>query len=277
MEQRSEAWHVLRKKKIGSSDAPIIMGVSPWKTPLELWEEKIGLRKNVYQTFAMQRGNELEPIALDLYNQTEERECKPAILFHKEYDFMMASLDGYDGETIVEIKCPGKKDHASAAEGRIPDKYYPQLQHQMMVAGVDRMDYFSYHEDSYFLLEVVANEEYQEELLEKEKEFWDCVKTFSPPSPTDLYFCKNDALWESVASEWKEAKEYLDIAKERESALRERLISLADNRNCLGSGVKVTKNERLGTIDYSKIKELEDIDLNIYRKEPIVSWTIKEV
>ena len=45
MEQKSEEWLDWRKKGIGSSDAPIIMGVSPWKTPFELWEEKTGTQR----------------------------------------------------------------------------------------------------------------------------------------------------------------------------------------------------------------------------------------
>ncbi len=45
--QHSNEWLELRKNKIGASDAPIIMKVSPWKTPYRLWEEKLGLTECV--------------------------------------------------------------------------------------------------------------------------------------------------------------------------------------------------------------------------------------
>ena len=39
--QQSEEWLEFRRSRIGASDAPIIMGVSPWKTHYKLWVEKI--------------------------------------------------------------------------------------------------------------------------------------------------------------------------------------------------------------------------------------------
>lgn len=40
--QNTQEWEKFRLQKIGASDAPIIMGVSPWKTPFQLWLEKTG-------------------------------------------------------------------------------------------------------------------------------------------------------------------------------------------------------------------------------------------
>lgn len=40
--QNTQEWEKFRLQKIGASDAPIIMGVSPWKTPFQLWLEKQG-------------------------------------------------------------------------------------------------------------------------------------------------------------------------------------------------------------------------------------------
>lgn len=38
-----EEWKKLRNKGIGGSDAPIILGLSQWKTNLDLWKEKTGV------------------------------------------------------------------------------------------------------------------------------------------------------------------------------------------------------------------------------------------
>ncbi len=38
--QNTPEWHAFRRKRIGASDAPVIMGISPWKTPYQLWIEK---------------------------------------------------------------------------------------------------------------------------------------------------------------------------------------------------------------------------------------------
>ena len=36
-----------RRNFIGGSDAPAIMGVSPWDTPYTCWEKKVGLRQSI--------------------------------------------------------------------------------------------------------------------------------------------------------------------------------------------------------------------------------------
>ena len=40
-----EEWLKERKKGIGGSDAATVLGKNPWKTNVELWEEKTGRRK----------------------------------------------------------------------------------------------------------------------------------------------------------------------------------------------------------------------------------------
>ena len=69
MQQNTEEWLEFRRDKIGASDAPIIMGKSPWKTPHQLWEEKIGVRTSSYETAAMRRGKDLESEARKHFEQ----------------------------------------------------------------------------------------------------------------------------------------------------------------------------------------------------------------
>lgn len=40
-----EEWLKERKKEIGASEASCIIGVNPWKTNVELWQEKTGQRE----------------------------------------------------------------------------------------------------------------------------------------------------------------------------------------------------------------------------------------
>jgi predicted phage-related endonuclease len=98
---------------------------------------------------------------------------------------MRASLDGWSAEAnlVVEIKCPGAKDHAVAQAGMIPAKYYPQLQHLLAVSGADACHYVSYRDDDIVVLGVKPKAEYIAKLVREEEEFWDCVKTGRPPRP----------------------------------------------------------------------------------------------
>ncbi len=136
----------LRREFVGSSDASAIMGVSPWDTPLTLWETKLGLRPAKDLSYAMARGIELESEARAYISEKTGIKFAPARIFSDEYPFMMANLDGLSecGQYSVELKCPGLLDHAKAIAGVVPEKYFPQLQHQMIVSGHKIMYYLSY-------------------------------------------------------------------------------------------------------------------------------------
>ena len=55
-----EEWLEWRREGIGASDAPVIMGVSPWTTPLQLWENKLLGKSGQLETSSMRRGKDME-------------------------------------------------------------------------------------------------------------------------------------------------------------------------------------------------------------------------
>lgn len=83
-----------------------MLGLSPWITPYQLWQLKLGLSTQEV-TKAMQRGTELEPVARAAYERQTGRIMRPLVVVDGEYS---ASLDGITlgGERIVELKCPVK-------------------------------------------------------------------------------------------------------------------------------------------------------------------------
>jgi len=203
----------------------------------------------------------------------------PAVLTHPEHEWMIASLDGIDieHENIVELKCPGNEDHQQALSGSIPDKYIPQLQHQLAVTGLEKAYYFSYHAKHGVIVEVYRDDAYIKNMIEKEQEFYQCLQELTPPPLSNMdYVQKNDDLWQTVSERWKNASEQLRRFEKSEKELREALIHLADNKNCIGNGIKLTKSLRRGVIDYKSIPELDGIDVEKYRKENTASWRISE-
>jgi len=179
--QGSDEWLEMRRKKITATDASVIMGTNPWKNTTQLYFEKIK-GENTKKTARMQRGVDLEPLARDFYCKTTGIACTPVVVVR---DWIMASLDGSDDsmQNILEIKCPGSKDHALAKNGEIPSYYYAQLQHQMYVAGVQKMDYLSFDGEEGVIIEVIRNREYIEKLIEKELKFYQCLMNREAPDP----------------------------------------------------------------------------------------------
>ena len=59
--QGSVEWHEHRRRYRNASETPAVLGVSPWQTPYQLWQLKLGLIDPVV-TPAMTHGSELEPL-----------------------------------------------------------------------------------------------------------------------------------------------------------------------------------------------------------------------
>jgi putative phage-type endonuclease len=277
IQQNTQEWMDLRKNHIGASDAPIIMGQSPWKTSFALWEEKLGLRPSPKMNAAMMRGHKLEPIARQAYNDYTGNAAEAEVVFHPERKWMMASLDGIslDRSIIVEIKCPGKKDHDEAKAGRIPDKYYAQLQHQLATISLNLLHYFSYKDGEFHLIEVERDEEFIQKLYSEERDFWNKLQNFEPPTLEKRDFIqKEDENWITLAQQWVNANQELNDLKEKEKQYRQMLIDSCCNQNCHGGGVKVQKVIRKGSVDYKSVPELEGINLEKYRKANVETWRL---
>lgn len=277
IQQQTPEWHEMRKNHLGASDAPVVMEVSPWKTPFQLWEEKIGLSKDEQRRAAMQRGLDLEPKAREKFESMTGLLISPAVKKHPSIDFMMASFDGIDlsGDYAVEIKCPGKEDHEMAKSGEVPEKYIPQLQHQLEVCQLGMLYYFSFDGEEGVILEVQRDDGYIHKMIRKEKEFWDCVQELIAPKMTERDYQKiADVPWGSAAQEWVMVSKQLKELEEKEKALRDNLIAMARGQNAMGNGIKVSKTIRKGNIDYSRVPQLDGVDLEQYRKNPVEYWRI---
>ncbi len=178
--QGSKEWHNFRRLHIGASDASSIMGLNPWVTPQQLWEEKVfGWQREMNDK--MRLGQLMEEEARLCYELLSGKSVSPLVAESSVYKFISASLDGItqDRKHAVEIKC-GKSSHSLAKKEIIPPYYISQLQHQMYVFELEKMDYFSYSKKDQYIIEVNRDQKFIDEMIEKEKEFWHNVSNIKP-------------------------------------------------------------------------------------------------
>lgn len=285
-----QEWHKWRNEGIGASDAPTIMCVSPWKTPYQLWEEKI-FGKEESNNPATEHGKKYEPLAIKWF------EKEMGISFHKEeldflcaqsneFPWMKATLDALDKEEkhMLEVKCPfSLENHEKVKISRqVPDIYFPQLQHQMKVKEKQWMYFLSYNwkdPDDSVILEVSRDNKYIEKLIEKEQKFWDCVLEMEPPELTerDWNNMEANAEWVNKAQEIRKIQEQLDPLEQRFEELRKDLIYLSNGQRCIGGGIKTNRFLCKGSVDYSKVPQLQNVDLEQYRKKSIEKWRVDRV
>lgn len=179
-ENRSE-WLKARHYGIGASDAAAILGLSPWRSNVQLWIEKTGVPKaeDSVKNTAVQLGNVLENPVREVFRAKHPElnlEYYPFdILYQDSLPWLRATLDGeitemetgrrgiYEGKTAT---CMKKADWAKWSTG-IPEYYLTQCIWQLKATDYD----FVYL--TAFLMNPERDKcEYREYLLEKA----DCIE-----------------------------------------------------------------------------------------------------
>lgn len=281
IEQGTPEWHQYRSEGINASEAGVILGVSPYQTPLQLWRQRLGLDPATPNNPAMQRGHDLEPLAREEFTRMTGIEVEPALQIHPELTYMRCSLDGLslDGKTIVEIKCGGKNLHQQAINGIVPDHYYAQVQHQIKVCELDKAFYFSYNGHEGILIEIKRDEPYIQRLIVEEKKFWDCIQNLVKPELNENdYIKRDDYEWQKAAMNWKRANLQRISFEMIEKQERQNLIALASQSNSWGADIKLSKCTRKGNVDYKKIiNDYNIVDEEKYRKPDSEYFIITEV
>lgn len=177
--QGSADWQAWRRGGIGASDAPAIMGENPWKSAKTLAREKIHRQGGNFTNAAMTLGNDLEPVARDLFAAATGVAVAPACLQSTTRPWMRASVDGIctSAPRVVEIKC-GKSAYAHTEKSGTPPHYYiGQLQHIMAVTGYASIDFCCYMPGRQMLhFPVPRDEAYITRMIETEQKFWTMVQ-----------------------------------------------------------------------------------------------------
>ena len=258
-------WLKWRQEGIGASDAPVIMGVSPWKKEAELLEEKILGNNKQKENPAMRWGKEMEPLAADYFTGKmgviiTEQKC----VIHKTHPWMRATLDGINEEEkiLVEIKA------AKNLHEEVPKHYYPQLQHQMEVVGYDSMYYLSFNGIDGKILKVKKDPKYVQKLLEKEEQFWEKVMKKELPY---LDMEKNQD-WKEISERFLQVKREMKELKEEQDFLKSQFVLFADGRAAKGHGVSMKRGSRGGNVNEKKLKEETGVILDDYRGPSVSYW-----
>lgn len=287
------AW--LKQRKIGGSDAAAIMGVSPWDTPYSKYIEKLtGSQKPDNQY--MRWGREMEEPSRKILEKRTGMLFIPMNIESKKWEFMTASLDGYDEDNklLTEIKNPwSEKDHLIAKAGKIPEKYFPQCQHYLECEDrSEKLRYASFFvkdknkpislltEDDIDIafVDVYRDESYIKKMVQAEAEFWDMLLTQTPPNKQ-----QRDEPYEEPGEETRILAETLkDIAKRmNEDEAQYKIVHKKLIESAAGKHLKFPDGSLLysslpkGRVQYDQIPELQGINLDLYRAPPKLQWTFK--
>lgn len=250
-----EQWLEVRKQGIGASDAAAAVGLNPYQSALELWMIKTGRDTELPQIdpndmdSPMYWGTLLEPMVAEAYTRKTGHKVRRvnAVLQHPDADkhWMLANLDysvvANESVQILECKTAGKYG-AKLWEDGVPEYYQLQVQHQLAVTGKQAAD----------ICVLICGQELQIHrierddalialLIEREREFWHCVETDTPPKADgsdsagkalqalfrrdtgEVLDFSQDAALSQAFSELNTLRQQLTTINQRESELKQTL------------------------------------------------------
>ena len=178
-----------RHSGLGGSDAAPALGLSPYRSALELFLEKREQRApSSAQLAAFRWGHLLEPVIRQEYANVTGRVVRlpQGTLRHPKHSFLVAHLDGVtDDQRVFEAKTARSADGwGKPGTEEVPHHYLIQVQHYLAVTGFDVADIAVLIGGSDFrIFEVPADPELQTMIIEGELDFWRMVQTGQPPEP----------------------------------------------------------------------------------------------
>lgn len=245
-----------RKNGIGGSDAAAALGLSPWKTPLELYYEKTGEIEppDLGGIDAVRFGSLLEPVIRQEYarrNGVEVVFGQPMRRSDK-YRWMTCNLDGFVHSTgrVFEAKTSRSADGwGEQNTDEVPQAYLIQCMHAMVVVGAKAADlavliagseYRQYH--------IPFNEQLADLVLEGEEHFWWHVESLEPPEATTLK--EINLRWRNSVERTVELPPNVAAACARLAEIRESVKELEHEAELAEALVKMEMRDAdVGTVD----------------------------
>ena len=298
-----EQWLELRKKGIGGSDSAAIVGLDRYRSPFDVYADKLGLKPEIPDNEAMRQGRDLEQYVAERFMEATGKKVRRrnAMLQHPEYPFMIADIDRWVvGENAgLECKTTSVLNRCKFSQGEFPPNYYVQCMHYMAVTGAERWYLAVLVLNKAFHVFVIERDEAEiQALIEAEKSFWyDHVQRQIPPA-TD----GSEATSELIKQLFPEARERAEIAlfgyedkiqqylsldaqareleQERDKIKQELQLAMADAEIGRAQGYIVEwKNQVRQTLDTKKLKSEHAEIYEKYLKpaQTVRRFMIKEV
>jgi len=265
-ERDRDAWLAERRKGIGGSDVAVVLGLTPWKTPAQLWDEKKGYAVDEEENFHMRRGRVLEPIAADLYAEETGRKIRKVPMRRdKTHPHRSANIDRQilaGGEIkstgALEIKVPGHFAFEKLKAEGVRDEHMLQHQWYLGVLGYSWGSFCAFHADSMSLLyfDIEADPELFAWMAEEVDKWWETyivgnvrppeeIEAAAPPVPIPnligdtLY--RDDDEWYEAMTALEDAAELKQNASDWYDECKARVIDLVgDHAKAEGRGYRVS-------------------------------------
>lgn len=171
-------WLKYRKSGIGGSDAGAVCGLNPYRTAMQVYQDKISEEIEEVDNEAMRQGREFEDYVAKRFMEETGKKVRRAnaMFYNEEYPFMLADVDRMVVGENAGLECKTASPYMADKwkDGNIPLSYQIQCYHYMAVSNADAW-YLAVviygREFKYYKIE--RDEAVIADLIQIEKTFWE--------------------------------------------------------------------------------------------------------
>lgn len=167
-----------RRSGIGASEAAAVLGLNPYRTPLEIWMDKKGMLE-IEETPAMRLGTRLEPVIAEMYQETTGLYLvKTETLYYPKNQILFATPDRIviGRQRGLEIKTANARmseQWGESGSDEIPQYYLIQCILCMAVTGFEEWDVAALIGGQDFRIYTINRDvELENTIIEKLLEWW---------------------------------------------------------------------------------------------------------
>lgn len=266
LQPNTPEWLEARKNYRTASEAAIVLGISPFTNREKFKLIKAGLAKQFYSK-AMQLGHETEDQIRQWANNHFGKDFKEEIWVNDGY---LASLDGIDGDTLIEIKT-SSNTYNKIKEGDVPDYYWYQIQQQLYCSPATKAYLVAYcpKTQQYAVSDLI---EIDPTAIEAIDDAW--VSFDAMPVPEGPVNADDNLDLRILFEKYAEAKRLVDVAQAELDQLKESILTFkAADRNVTCAGYEIVYRKGAKKVDYKTA--CKGVDLEPFTSYGEPSWSLK--
>jgi putative phage-type endonuclease len=260
-----------RTKYIGGSDIGAILGLSRFRSPLDVWMEKTGKEVKHPDSLPLRFGSFAESFIAKEYSRSTGFELMhdESIFVHPKHPMCCAHIDrlvmgdGLKNAPTKILECKSANPFTSSDWGdigsdEVPLPYLCQVAWYQAITGIEQADIAVLFGNSDFrIYEITRNKELEDLITEKVLHFWnEHVLKDLPPPPQSEADCQN------LFSKGNSTK--------RIEAINE-TFELTKRLNLLNNEIEV-REEEISSIKQTIMNQMQEAETLTYQGKILATW-----
>jgi len=266
----NQDFSVDRSKYIGGSDIGAILGLSRFRSLIEVWMEKTGKQIKKLDSLPIRFGSFAEEFVASEYSRATGFELihDESIYIHPEHSYMSAHIDRFVLEDrspsptrILECKTASpftSGEWGEIGSDEVPMNYLCQFIWYMAITNINKVDLAVLFANSDFrVYEISRDLELESTILQKASVFWNdyVLKDLPPPA-------QSEADYQALFSKGDPAKSVEAKAQTLESTKR---------LQALNSEINI-REEEISSIKQSIMNQMGEAESLLYQGKMLATW-----